>query len=95
MEVTYPQALEQANAIFRYFLGAGKLYASRTLLRMLPGELRSYQDNREHAAEFLYYTKLFAIFELFDQISEVQSAEALHTTKGSRSAWVNSLKVTS
>ena len=93
IEDTYREALEQANAIFRYFLGCGRVQAAKTLLTLLPVALRSMHDaEREHSGEFLHYLQFFAIWDLFDRIAEYQLAEGACTTKGAREDWLKGFK---
>ncbi|EJC99448.1 uncharacterized protein FOMMEDRAFT_148674 [Fomitiporia mediterranea MF3/22] len=93
-EQTYRDALEQANAIFRYFLGCGKVQAARILLRMLPSQLQSLPVNdmrsRMHSTEYLHYFQFFAIWDLFDRIAELQEAESGCSTRGAKEAWLAS-----
>lgn len=93
IEDTYREALEQANAILRYFLGCGRVQAAKTLLSLLPVTLRSMQDtDREHGGEFLHYLQFFAVWDLFERITEYQLAESGCTTKGAREDWVKGYK---
>ncbi|KAI5120989.1 hypothetical protein M0805_000450 [Coniferiporia weirii] len=97
MEQTYRDALEQANAIFRYFLGCGKVQAARALLTLLPAQLKLVSAEGEfagmHSTEFVHYLQFFAIWDLFERISEVQLDEASRTTKGAKESWLNGYKI--
>lgn len=92
MEETYNEALEQANATFRYFLGSGKVHAAKTLLSMLPEQLRGIKDVSEHSAEFFHYLQFFTIWDLLDRVAESQAQESIYTTKGAKATWLNSFK---
>ncbi|THH10924.1 hypothetical protein EW145_g992 [Phellinidium pouzarii] len=96
MEQTYRDALEQANAIFRYFLGCGKVQAARALLTLLPAQLKLVPVEvgfmRTHSAEYVHYLQFFTIWESFDRIAEAQLDESSCTTKGAKESWLNGYK---
>ncbi|TDL18237.1 hypothetical protein BD410DRAFT_775281 [Rickenella mellea] len=93
MDATYPQALEQANAIFRYFLAMGKVQAAKVLLLMLPAELKAIQDSREHSTEYYHYLQFFEIWDVLERIAESQATEGTYTTKGAKNTWLGGFKV--
>ncbi|KAH8111554.1 107-domain-containing protein [Phellopilus nigrolimitatus] len=96
MEQTYTDALEQANVIFRYFLGCGKVQAAKVLLTLLPAQLKlmPIADGfaRTHGAEYVHYLQFFAVWDLFDRIVEAQLGESACTTKGARENWLAGYK---
>ncbi|KAF8884657.1 nuclear pore protein 84/107 [Infundibulicybe gibba] len=88
MDTTYNTALEQANVILRYFLGAGRVQVAQKLLEMLPPEIGSIAEPEERATEYLHYRQFFMIMETLDRVVECQSLEASHMNKETRSAWL-------
>ncbi|KAL5501221.1 NUP84 [Sanghuangporus vaninii] len=92
-EQTYPDALEQANAIIRYFLGCGRIHGARTLLRMLPSQLKLLPAegarSRSQSTEYMHYLQFFGIWELFDSVAEAQTVERSLTTKGAKEKWLD------
>ncbi|KAF5319206.1 hypothetical protein D9619_008447 [Psilocybe cf. subviscida] len=75
-EATYPNALEQATAILRYFLGAGRVNAAQSLLSLLPAELASISDPEEVATEYLHYRQFFVIWDSIAAVVDCQAQEA-------------------
>ncbi|RDB21680.1 hypothetical protein Hypma_011219 [Hypsizygus marmoreus] len=88
-EVTYDTALEQANVILRYFLGAGRVHLAQTLLGMLPSELAAIGEPEERATEYLHYRQFFIIWETLARIVECQALEIAHMNRETRLAWLN------
>lgn len=61
-----------------------------TQLKLLPVDgVRS----RMQSAEYVHYLQFFAIWDLFDRISQVQLAESEATTKGAKENWLNNYAV--
>ena len=119
-ETTYRDALEQANTIFRYFLGAsvvfpflkhsalntfstkgsGKIAAAKTLLSLLPSQLRSLPMDdgpnqaqiRAQRVEYAHYLQFFGIWDMFGALADMQMREGEATTKGARESWLKGYK---
>ncbi|KAG5649869.1 hypothetical protein H0H81_001706 [Sphagnurus paluster] len=85
---TYATALEQANVILRYFLGAGRVSLAQTLLDMLPVELAAIGEPEERATEYLHYRQFFVIWETLERVVECQALEVAHMNRETRLAWM-------
>jgi len=92
MPETHDNALEQANLIIRYFLGAGNISVSRRLLLDIPEQLASIDEPEDIATEYMHYRQLFHVWDLFERIAEITRAEINELTKDIRVAWVNEYK---
>lgn len=92
MAETHDNALEQANLIIRYFLGAGNISVSRMLLHDLPEQLASIDEPEDIATEYMHYRQLFHVWDLFERIAEITRAEINELTKDIRVAWTNEYK---
>lgn len=87
---TYDNALEQANLIIRYFLGAGNIYVAGKLPDHLPEELASIDKPEDIATEYMHYRQLFYIWDLFERIAEVVDMGAANKwTNDAKTAWLN------
>ncbi|EPQ52913.1 hypothetical protein GLOTRDRAFT_78934 [Gloeophyllum trabeum ATCC 11539] len=74
-EATYDTALEQANVILRYFIGAGRVHVAKHVLDRLPDELASIGVPEDRATEFLHYGQFFIVQEAFDRVVALQALE--------------------
>ena len=92
MQETHDNALEQANLIIRYFLGAGNISVSRRLLLDLPERLASIDEPEDIATEYMHYRQLFHVWDLFERIAEITGADINELTKDIRVAWLNEYK---
>jgi len=87
---TYDTALEQANVIFRYFLGSGRVQVAKLLLDMLPTDLSAIMNPEERATEYLHYRQFFNIWELLDRVVECQSLEVSQVmSRETKKAWLD------
>lgn len=92
MPETYDNALEQANLIIRYFLGAGNISVARRLLLDLPEQLASIDEPEDIATEYMHYRQLFHVWDLFERIAEVTETEITELTKDLKNTWLNEYK---
>jgi len=90
MPETYGNALEQANLIIRYFLGAGNISVAKALFDALPEQLASIDEPEDIATEYMHYQQLFHVWTLFERIADVARIEfAIGSTKDAKLAWLN------
>lgn len=93
MPETYDNALEQANLIIRYLLGAGKVFVARDLFEALPERLLSIDEPEDIATEYMHYCQLFHIWDLFERIATVAGVgTAKELTKDAKVAVLNEYK---
>ena len=93
MPETHDNALEQANLIIRYFLGAGNISVSRRLLHDLPEQLASIDKPEDIATEYMHYRQLFHVWDLFERIGEITGIDITNEpTKDLKAAWLNEYK---
>lgn len=93
MPETYGNALEQANLIIRYFLGAGNISVARGLLDALPKQLASIGEPEDIATEYMHYRQLCHVWDVFEGIAEIAGVEiASELTKDAKVAWFNEYK---
>ncbi|KAG5640987.1 hypothetical protein DXG03_006451, partial [Asterophora parasitica] len=88
-ETTYDTALEQANVILRYFLGAGRVSIAQTLLGVLPAELSVIGVPEERATEYMHYRQFFVIWETLERVVECQALQIAQMSRDTRLAWSN------
>jgi len=87
---TYGNALEQANLIIRYFLGAGNISVAKALFNTLPEQLASIDEPEDIATEYMHYQQLFHVWALFERIADVAGTEfVIGPTKDAKLAWLN------
>ncbi|KAF8151524.1 nuclear pore protein 84/107 [Crassisporium funariophilum] len=89
MDSTYGIALEQANVILRYFLGAGRVPAAQSLLDLLPTELASISEPEETATEYLHYRQFFVIWETLSSVVECQAQNVPGMNRDTKASWLN------
>jgi nuclear pore complex protein Nup107 len=93
MPETHDNALEQANLIIRYFLGAGNISVSRRLLLDLPEQLASIDEPEDIATEYMHYRQLFHVWDLFERIAEMTGIDITNElTKDIKVVWLNDYK---
>lgn len=93
MPETYDNALEQANLIIRYFLGAGNISVARGLFVALPERLASIDKPEDIATEYMHYRQLFYVWDLFERIVEVAGIRITNElTKDAKVSWLNEYK---
>ena len=81
--------------------GSGKIAAAKTLLGLLPSQLRSLPldegldqaHTRAQRVEYAHYLQFFNIWEMFGGLAEMQLREGDATTKGARENWLKGYKV--
>ena len=89
MPETYDNALEQANLIIRYFLGAGKIDVATALLGALPEQLASIAEPEDIATEYMHYRQLCHVWELSERVTDVLGLESAHElTKDAKEEWL-------